>query len=449
MTSSGWIKAAFLTLATIGVVIISLTYILDRFYWQDQELNVILISIEALRPDHMSVYGYERDTTPNLQDFYANKSVFTHAYSPSPCTTPAVLQFLSGRFEHVNSTPIAEMLKKEGYSTAAVVSQHRFRTDKGPKKAYARGFEYFNVQGLEETSTHDFPTRSATVVTDIALDWIEAHDLDDPFFLWLHYFDPHDPHNPPDGFRDYVAPGKGQDFTGDVRTRLIDGLGDKEFHWQKNGEILSAEEIEYYNGLYDGEIRYVDHEIGKLLEYLDRRGLTEDSIIIVTSDHGERLGEFDTWDHCLSVHNMEVQVPFLVSVKGGKLPGVDVDSVIASTLDIYPTTLSLLGIDYNASELDGIELIKADSDRTVFSIWVQEKTLIKYPWKLHYYTENKSHSLINLDSDRMETEDKSMKEKHINRELLASMEKFIDEGHNYEKMYEQIKKHLQSIGYIP
>ena len=186
--------------------------------------NVLLVTIDTLRADRLKSMGYERDTAPRLEHFFENGTSFENAMSSAPCTIPSVQQLLSSRIETPEQKPfLAEILEREGYRTAAVVSQHQFRYGRLP--SFERGFDSFDIQSNQQLDRHQLSTRTAEQVSDRALAWLEENAEAQPFFLWLHYFDPHDPYEPPPEFRRFDARNKADGdaivtASGSVRWRL-------------------------------------------------------------------------------------------------------------------------------------------------------------------------------------------------------------------------------------
>ena len=167
------------------------------------DCNVILVTIDTLRRDHMSVYGYERETTPKIGRAFRDGLRFENAQTTAPCTLPAVAQLLTGALRPVNKPRLADRLRDAGWRTAAIASHHHFRRarDGEPRFKYARGFEDFDLQRADQLDRHRMTTRDAGEVTDRALAWLDANASAGRFFLWLHYFDPHDPYQPPADYR--------------------------------------------------------------------------------------------------------------------------------------------------------------------------------------------------------------------------------------------------------
>jgi arylsulfatase A-like enzyme len=290
--------------------------------------DVVLIVVDALRADHLTTHGYARDTSPNLARLAAEGASFRAAFSASPYTAPSHASLLTGLYpsEHgvqwIERRPvlaeehgtIGEAFQALGYRTAAVSGNrfwftreqrygrgfHRFRDnyhavgDAIVRTAYGRKLDEWVIPRLFE----DYPWRlKADQVTDAALEWADGGER--PFFLMLNYFDVHDPYFPPDPYRawfsDKTAPG------GILNTYL------ERYH-----PDLTAEQLQDEIDAYDGSIRYVDAEIGRLLEALRPRPSDRDLLIVVTSDHGEAFGEHGTYIHANSLYLEEIYVPLML-----------------------------------------------------------------------------------------------------------------------------------------
>lgn len=410
-----------------------------------RDCNVILISIEALRPEHMQVFGYPRNTTPFLADYFGDGTVFTRAYSSSSCTNPSVLQFLTGQFDHNGGVSLAEVLKANGYRTAAVASQHMFGWGNNPKGEYFGGFDYFSLQENDRRDQHDFTNRTADEVTDIAVSWLDAHGLEGKFFLWLHIYDPHDPYNPPEDYRLFASPNGRYDYSGDVRTYLKEGRETEYLDWRTQGQIFSPEDIRYFNDLYDGEILFVDDQIQRLFQKLDDLGLPEKSVVVVTADHGERLGEENTWDHCQTLHEMEIHVPLLFSVGGKRLCDYGIEDRIVSTLDIYPTVLNLVGVK-EFGYTDGVNLGDMPDDRLVYSVFWENKAIMYGDYKLQY--NNGSSKLFNVVDDPLQNSEVGEENKQLKEFLIDNLLNFLRSDRRGESEDEEVKQRLKAIGYL-
>lgn len=343
--------------------------------------HVVLISVDTLRADHLGLYGYPRDTTPRLDAFFAGGTVFENASSPAPCTIPAVRQFLAGAFDHAEERDVlAELLRAHGYATAAFVSQQQFHRG---EQVYRRGFDHFDIQAPERVDAHGGSARSAGEVSDRALAWLATHADRPKLFLWLHYFDPHDPYEPPEAFRRFDA-GSASAKSGDPRSYQNRDAppGPLVLFRKTPRELFSAEDVAHFVNLYDGEIRYVDAEIGRVLDGLAALDLLDRSIVILLADHGEWLGEEQRWYHCLTLRDEEVRVPLAVRVEGAPLVDRARDARPTSTLDVLPTVAGLLGIALPADAYHGVDLRRAPEGRIVASMWSDRLAVRDAEWKL-------------------------------------------------------------------
>ena len=271
--------------------------------------RIVLISIDTCRADYFSCYGYPRQTTPHIDALAAGGILFDNAMSPVPMTLPAHSSMLTGTNPpyhgvHNNlghrlgdsSLTIAEILQEKNIRTGAIVSAFVLNARFGLNQ----GFDAYidDLGQSEQDGRHD--ERPAGDTTALALDWLDEHQSED-FFLFLHYYDPHDPYEPPEPFA-----------------------------------------TAFKDDLYAGEIAYVDDCIGQVVARLKSLGLYDSTLIIVTSDHGEMLGEHGESTHMYFIYQGAIRVPLIV-----KLPGSDKSRRIdrpVSIVDIVPTLCGLLEI---------------------------------------------------------------------------------------------------------
>ncbi len=337
--------------------------------------NVILIVLDTLRPDHLSCYGYERETSPNLDAFCRDAARFEHCYSTANWTVPGHASIFTGRYvvshgahkelpgsvegdssienpffcfplPEVEAT-LAEILGGAGYRTAGFVSNHAcvtsvFGLDQGLEILDARPpYTYHTVPltilgKLELFSDRIGPYqvrfRIAENINGMVFDWLDGeHSAEKPFFLFINYMDTHDPYFPPPPYQD-LFPGRIEDFRADIHR-----------FGEEHGSVTDRQR-EHLVSQYDGEIAYLDAELGRLFERLKREGLYESSIIVVTSDHGEHLGEHDLYGHSLGLYDPVTKVPLMVKPPSGFTFDPEVGSPV-QTIDILPTVLSLIGLD--------------------------------------------------------------------------------------------------------
>jgi arylsulfatase len=316
---------------------------------------VILITCDTLRADRLGAYGYPRDVSPNLDAFAREAVVFERAYATAPHTNPALSSLFTSRMPDEigvaggNRTlmppeivTLAELLRANGIETAAVVSNWALRraaTELGDA-GLAQGFDHYDDRmGSSDGLRPGHFERLADQTTDDAIAWLEGRrGSDTPFFLWVHYQDPHGPYAPPEEiaalFKDSPPEGKRLRFG-----RSHSGRGQIPAYQIIPGENRS----QVYLNRYDGEIRFFDREVGRLLDWLRREGLYQESLILFTADHGESLGEHDYWfSHEEHVFHEAVHVPLMVRFPAGTPhpPG----SALVGHLDVLPTVLEFFGL---------------------------------------------------------------------------------------------------------
>ena len=331
---------------------------------------VLLLSCDTLRPDRLGVYGYPRETSPRLDALFAAGLVFDAAYSTAPMTQPSVSSLLTGRLpEHIGVergnlrrlppevVTLAERLSAAGIPTAAVISNWVLREPRAGRDVeggVAQGFAHFDDDMRSRELNREAFERAAPGTTDAALAWLERADLERPFFLWVHYQDPHGPYTPPQGLARRFAREPSGEAPLDAGRNVL-GRGQLPSY-----QILGDERRPgVYRDLYDAEIKYFDRELGRLLDWLDERGVLARALVIFTSDHGESLGEHDYWFcHGENVYREQVRVPLLVR------PPIDPDGTgtrarrvasAASLIDVAPTVLEAFGLD--ATGLPGRSLL--------------------------------------------------------------------------------------------
>jgi arylsulfatase A-like enzyme/Tfp pilus assembly protein PilF len=278
--------------------------------------NVVLITIDTLRADHLGCYGYRENTTPNIDRMAASGMRFENAYSPAPITLTSHASILKGVYPNKHGfrdnaffspssyLSVSEILKKQGYQTAAFVSgaplSARFGLD--------RGFDYYD---------DEFPGRErrANETTARVMEWLKT--AKQPYFLWVHYFDPHADYHPPEPFRK-----------------------------------------EHPRTPYDGEIAFVDSEVGKLWE-----SIGDDALIVLTADHGESLGEHGESTHGVFLYNATIKVPLIF-----RGPGISPKVVkeAATLCDIAPSILQLIGIK-DSYAFDGVPVLHSVTERFILA----------------------------------------------------------------------------------
>jgi len=281
--------------------------------------SVVLITLDTVRADHLGCYGYHRIETPSIDKLASEGIRFAHAYAQVPLTLPSHTVIMTGTYPMFNSVrdltstglnsslpTLAEILRQNGYSTAALVSSFVLNSMWGLN----RGFEVYDDETESEKGASNSPSlleRRGDRTMDRALAWLDSHS-DRPFFFWVHLYDPHSPYHPPEPY-------------------------------------LSR----YAGHLYDGEIAFDDAQLGRLFARLRQLKLYEGALIVLASDHGESLGEHGEAEHGFFIYNATVHVPLIL-----KLPGPSPRSRVvtdpAGLVDIAPTIAELCRIPRRFSE---------------------------------------------------------------------------------------------------
>ena len=321
------IGATVAALAAMAATFDALAPIPDR-------ANVLLITLDTTRADHLSAYGYFRSTTPNLARLSRRSLIFDRAWAPMATTLPSHTSLMTGTWplehgvlgnvEHGGRrsrpsdglVPLAELFSDAGWRTGAFVSAVPVYEGTGIE----RGFAAFDQW--------DRPRRHARATTDAAAKWIREQRKA-PFFAWVHYYDPHGPFTPPEVH---------DRFSGGWRLdRWIAERGIPERAQRAGGADLDPREA---HDRYDGELRYVDAQIDRLLALLRRRGLSDRTVIVVVGDHGEGLGQHDVGGHG-HVWREQLQVPLIIHVPWMRGRRV---ATPASMVDVGPTLLGLIRV---------------------------------------------------------------------------------------------------------
>ncbi len=288
-----------------------------------EETNLVLISVDCLRADHVSAYGYERKTTPHIDRFATDGVLYRNAASVSSWTLPTHMSMMTGlmpslhgasrAYKLSSSVPyLPEILAENGYQTLGVASGGYVSQAWG----FERGFDVYRM----------LTDRRAREVVDAALELGTASRASRTSrqFLFVHLFDAHWPYLPPGEFLDRFAP----------RPPDISDIMPKVIHRKPP---TGLEEIQHFVNLYDGEIAYLDQELGRFFAGLKEAGLYDRSLIILTADHGESFYEHDVWQHSESLFEEVTHIPLIVKWPRNSITG-DVESLV-SQLNIFPTML--------------------------------------------------------------------------------------------------------------
>lgn len=308
-------------------------------------LNVLLVTVDTLRADHLGCHGYFRATSPNIDALAAGGTLFEKAYTYWPKTRGSFVMIHTGREPSENgygrshpllvgfNATLASVLSEAGYRTAAVVDNPNVSASLG----YAKGFETYRETWQEK----GLPTETdrTRAITAAAVRFLREAPGQRPFLLWLHYVNPHAPYTPPPP---YDSAFLDERAASGPRLRPVAGFhGGVKREWAVPGR----DRLGYYVAQYDGEIAAVDREVGEVLGALGASGLAGRTLVVFTSDHGESLGEHDYYfDHGEDVFDPCLSIPLLVRLPGA--PAGHRVRELATTLDLVPTILDAVKVSY-------------------------------------------------------------------------------------------------------
>jgi len=353
-----------------------------------QPKKIILISIDTLRADHLGCYGYPRDTSPVIDALAKEGILFKNSFSPSSHTIPSHGSIFTGKYPSKHTIgfnqnflvetgkldndidiTLAEILQSCGLSTAAFISGIVL----GRNTNFNVGFDIYD----DNIGEDPYGKRDGLNTNESVFNWLNENSSNS-FFIFIHYFDVHGPYhckqkyqelfNHDPHFKKYTLPNQ---YSGlNPKKHIIPEYQLLNVKTDQNNTIIDFEkDLGYYITQYDGCIRYVDDNIGLLLGKLRDLGIYEDTLIIITSDHGEAFGENDVYFyHGLTVTREQIYVPLIIKPhKGWTLENRYID-VPVSTLDILPTLLELCEGSLEDPEIDGISLVKIVEGKSDHSI---------------------------------------------------------------------------------
>jgi arylsulfatase A-like enzyme len=386
--------------------------------------DVVLVTLDTTRADHLGCYGYERDTSPRLDALAAEGVVHEQAYSTSSWTLPAHASLFTGKFSAshgaqydaqgplrltsgISGTPawndyrarglspgevtLAGTLSAAGYATGAVIA--------GPwmKRVFGldAGFEHY-----DDDDVHSVSGRLAVEVTDAALAWVDAVDPGRPLCLFLNYYDPHYPFEAPapHTFR-YLPPERHHSEALSKRPNFVD--------------------------LYDGELHYTDAQLGRLFDGLRERGRYDGALIVVTADHGELFGEHGLWGHGQALTQEELHVPLVVRYPGGERAGTRSGAPI-QLLDVPALVLDRLGLELPDTTQGG------RPHPVVAEVYPLEKFVRTGDWRVlvawpHKYVWNSRlpEALFDLSEPDGEAHNRAQVEPELTARLRAQLESYL------------------------
>jgi len=408
-------------------------------------MNVVLFVIDTLRADHLGCYGYFRGTSPTIDHLAAEGVRFADSHATAVATGPGFTSIITGlspihhkfyltpfnipnaiNFDD-NIPTLAEMIWDHGgYTTAAFDNLINFRSH---MKQFVRGYEYYvNVTRTSRWIHHHVVGGE---VNKRLVPWIQSHK-GEQFFLFVHYWDPHTPYNQPPEYRKMFK----YSSMSDLEKKAVPSGYEYVQGWGTCEEIMrpvSEREIkgwpsteEYPIDLYDGEIRYTDDLIKEALEALDLAGILEDTVVILTADHGEQLGQHGHYGHP-GLHEPNIFVPIILWHPPSLPQGKVIEGYVQQS-DIAPTVLDMIGAK-PTGEMDGKSLLpivqeKRNTREEIFVETNQQRAILSRQWKLiRDVWGNKG--LYNFRSDPMEAINMIDKEVSKREELEDTLNEWV------------------------
>ncbi len=290
-------------------------------WWTDREVarpNVLLITLDTTRADHIGAYGHQAARTPNLDGLARRGVLFAQAATPVPLTLPSHSSIMTGLYPTYHGvrlnggtalgdeqTTLAEAFSKQGYQTAGFIGAFVLDGRWGLNQGFDRYDDQFDMKKFKRLDLAAVQ-RPANEVLDSALGWLDEHKAG-PFFTWIHLYDAHSPYEPPEPLYSEFRSG---------------GLAE----------------------LYDGEIAFADQQIGRCISWLEQAGLNDNTLVVIVGDHGESLGSHGEGTHGFFIYDSTLHVPFIVTTPFKPLSGVRVESQV-SLVDVFPTVLALAGFE--------------------------------------------------------------------------------------------------------
>ncbi len=429
-------------------------------------LNIILISVDTLRADALKCCGNIKMRTPNIDMLAQEGILFTSAYCQIPQTGPSHASMLTGKYPQTlsmldNGTRLGsehavlpEILAEKGALTGAVVSGYPLDS---VLCGLDRGFSFYDDEftvsrcgvALEKT---------ADETTERAVQWLKTQPLGHPFFLFVHYYDPHGPYNPPEKFTGFY------EDKNNIFTDVLPGQSPEIPSYQKSGDISDPK---HYQRMYAAEISFVDSEIGNLIAYIEKSGLEDKTVFILTADHGESMGEHEYYfDHGHNIYQESVKIPLII--KFPKSEGNRKSAEVVETVDIMPTVLDILNIPvpegtegesfYSLLKNHSETIPDARAFMTTGSVYLRDPSaeplvgMADSKYKLIFDFSTDKYTLFDLafDPDENVNVINSVPEaaSFMKKYLLSQWAGLVEGTSESAELSEEDRKKLNSLGYI-
>ncbi len=396
--------------------------------------NVIIITVDTLRPDHLGCYGDKQIRTPNIDSLAASGVRFERAYTLVPVTLPSHTVIFTGTYPMFSGMhdfagnklgpaqpTLASVLKEHGYTTGAVIGSAVLDSRFGLNHGFDFYYDHFDFNRLQESNLDEME-RPGNVVADVTLDWL-AQNYKKKFFLWMHLYDPHFPYRPPAPYSE-----------------------------------------EYKDRPYDGEIAFADEQVGRLIHFLKEKGLYDNSLIVLSGDHGESLGEHGEKTHGFFIYNSTLHVPLIAHLPGKTSAGTI--SQMVSLAGLMPTVLEELQIDI-PQQVQGrsfLNLITEKKNPPQASGKLYSESYLPrlhFNWselrgmetEKYHFIDAPRPELYDLTKDPGETQNLFPEKKAVSEELRAQLAALVQQFSAGQELAEKtgldpaLMERLKSLGY--
>lgn len=429
-----------------------------------KKYNVFIYLVDTLRADHLSCYGYDKKTSPFIDEFSKEGVLFKKCFANASWTKPTVGSILTGLYPNRHKAETAkDKLPNEVVLLSEILKSQDYYTVHISTNPYIT--EHFNfIQDVDFYKSRPKYHRSSEYVNSVFFNLIESnpHLMKKPIFAYLHTMDPHYPYEPEKPFLKFKKDDK-----------IRDRLPLRKIFLKKLRGRITENDIDYVVSLYDCEILQNDYYFREFIDFLKKKGLYEDSMIIFIADHGEQFNEHGGIKHGSSIYNEEIHIPLIVKFPNSEFSGLRSD-LFVSQVDILPTILDYLSIE-NSSKLDGVSILsQIKNPEFQRNLFIREKLRninlvgfinssdeMKHIFSYHdkYYTGAKRYEKYSLEKDFSEVNNlykgktlfaiNSIKFKIDN--LLEEMEKSAlvkAERVDYKKLDPETIRILKTLGYI-
>jgi arylsulfatase A-like enzyme len=434
--------------------------------------NILIIVMDTVRQDHLSCYGYPRETTPTLVNLAKESKVYYNAYSTSSWTNPAHASLFTGLYPIThkttqkswqmshNLTSLAEVLRNKGFETFGIVENPML----GKHNNFNQGFSRYYSTWRKKMNG-----KGENVSFLLFKKCIQDHNEKKPFFIFINFIGPHSPYTSSQQFRDR--------FVSNPSIKCTSNLWRKYYVGKK---YFSEDELQHLRELYDAEILYVDYLIGKIIDELKRTNLWQNTVFIVTSDHGENIGHHDHMDHVFSLYESTIKIPLIVHYPKLILPNSK-DYDVAQLTDIFPTVLGIVEIDSEEYPSQGFNLLKNGlrKERPVFTEYYYPNQALKafklqdrrnpkldkykrtirsitYDNKKLIWGSDGKYELYDFTADPFEKDNLIEKEIEVGQEMLSKLANLLDKYEIDNKYSDKTKilldketeEVLRTLGYL-